>query len=503
MEQVDKDIRSSDTFGYRLRANVRVTEKRGEVHLLLSYPLKHIALKPFWGAVMGRLSKGSFIPLDDILAMSGNRSRERIEFFLNDLVRRGFLEQTGIAEMETLPAISIIIPVYNRPQDIKACLDSLLHLDYPTDKLEIIVVDDASTDETPNVVSRYPVVMIRNKENHQAPYCRNRAAARAGGDILAFIDSDCLADSTWLRELVPAFKDLKIAAVGGLVESYYHTRALDRYEQVRSSLKMGLWPKRSAGNNPFFYVPSCNLLVRKEVFMQTGGFDESLVVGEDVDLCWRIRNHGYHIEYQPAGRVFHKHRNQVGAFCSRRFDYGTSEPLLNSLYPWKVKQMVVVSLAALFWAGILPAVYFKSLWFLLFAGVIFWGETVIRFNTIKQNDLDIPLHMIGISVVRSYAGYFYHCCAFFSRYYLIWSIVLFPILPWPAVILAGMHLLTGIVEYGLKKPRLNPVQFLIYFTLEQLSYQLGVWWQCFKMLSFSTINPRITRLPLRQYRESD
>jgi len=272
---------------------------------------------------------------------------------------------------------------------------------------------------------------------------------------------------------------------------------------VRSSLKMGLWPKRSASNNPFFYVPSCNLLVRKEVFMQTGGFDESLVVGEDVDLCWRIRNRGFHIEYQPAGSVFHKHRNKVSAFCSRRFDYGTSEPMLNRLYPGKVKQMVVATLAFLFWAGLILSVLFKSVWLVLFSAVILLSEAVFSFRAIKQNGLCIPIGMVGISVVRSYAGFFYHCCAFCSRYYLIWSIVLLPILPLPATILAGMHLLTGMVEYDLKKPQLNPAQFLIYFTMEQLSYQLGVWWQCLKMLSFRTVNPRITRPPLRQYRESD
>lgn len=152
------------------------------------------------------------------------------------------------------------------------------------DKLEIIVVDDASMDETPEVISRYAVKMIRNKNNRQASYSRNLAAAKAKGDILAFIDSDCLAERIWLRELVPAFKDQYIAALGDMVESYYHTHPLDRYEQVRSSLKTGLWPKRSARNNPFFYIPSCNLLVRREVFLKMGGFNEFLVVGEDVDL---------------------------------------------------------------------------------------------------------------------------------------------------------------------------------------------------------------------------
>jgi mycofactocin system glycosyltransferase len=412
--------------------------------------------------------------------------------FLDDLVRRGFLERTGTAAMETLPFVSVVIPVYNRPHDIAACLDSLLKLDYPDDKFEIIVVDDASTDETRDVVSRYPIKMITNRKNRQAPYCRNLGAASARGDILAFIDSDCLADRNWLRELVPAFKDLKIAAVGGIVESYYDTRPLDRYELVRSSLKMGLWPRRSASNNPFFYVPSCNLLARRNVFLKTGGFDESLVVGEDVDLCWRMREKGMHIDYLPSGRVFHKHRNRVTAFCRRRFDYGTSEPLLNRLYPGKVKKMVFAPLASIFWAGLILAVLLKSAWLLVFPLGVLGCEAIFKFHKLKQNHIPIPFTRTALSVVRSYTAFFYHCCAFYSRYYLIWLSVLAVVLPFLSLILTGMHLLNGLVEYGLKKPRLDPGRFLVYFTMEQVSYQWGVWWQSLKLLSFKSVNPRIT-----------
>ncbi|MEN8245295.1 MAG: mycofactocin biosynthesis glycosyltransferase MftF [Thermodesulfobacteriota bacterium] len=480
-------------LAYRLRPNVRLIEKKGVLQLCLSYPLKYVSLNPFWREVMDLLSEGDFILFSDILAAVDYQNREKIESFLDDLVRRGFLERTGMAAMETLPFVSVVIPVYNRPHDMAACLDSLLKLDYPKDKLEVIVVDDASTDETPDVVSRYPVKMIMNQKNRQAPYCRNLGAARARGDILAFIDSDCLADRTWLGELVPAFKDPKIAAVGGIVESYYDTRPLDRYEQVRSSLKMGLWPKRSASNNPFFYVPSCNLLVRREVFMPTGGFNESLVVGEDVDLCWRMRDSGWHIDYLPAGRVFHKHRNRVAAFCKRRFDYGTSEPLLNRLYPEKNKQMVFAPWASLFWIVFLAAVLFNAVWLLLFPGAVLLGESIFKFNHLRQKGFDISLGRVAVSLGRSYVALFYHCCAFFSRYYLIWSFIIFPILPVPAIILAGMHLLNGLVEYALKKPKLDMARFLAFFTMEQLSYQLGVWWQCLKLFSFNAVNPRITK----------
>jgi len=479
-------------LAYRLRPNVSLTEKDDAAHLCLSYPLKYVSLNAFWGEAMRQLSEAGFTPLDEILSTTGYQHGQKIESFLDDLVRRGFLEQIGVSEMKTHPSISVIIPVYNRPDDISTCLDSLLRLDYPKGDIEIIVVDDASTDETPEVVSRYPVKLITNPINRQAPYCRNLGAETARGEILAFIDSDCLADRTWLRELVPTFKDPEIAAVGGIVDSYFHKRPLDRYEQVCSSLKMGLWPKRSADNNPFFYVPSCNLLVRREVFLQAGGFDESLVVGEDVDLCWRIRCHGFHIDYLPSGRVLHKHRNKVGAFCKRRFDYGTSEPLLNRLYPGKIKKIVFAPLASLFWTGIILSVWLNSAWLLVLPLLVLGGEAILKFHNLKQNQIPVPFARISVSVAHKYAAFFYHCCTFFSRYYLLWVPVLVLILPFLSLILAGMHLLNGLVEYGLKKPQMDPGRFLIYFTMEQVSYQVGVWCQCLRLLSFRSVNPRIT-----------
>ena len=276
------------------------------------------------------------------------------------------------------------------------------------------------------------------------------------------------------------------------MEGYYHTRLLDRYEQVKSSLKMGVWPKRSANNNPFFYVPSCNLLVRRSVFLEAGGFNESLIVGEDVDLCWRIRRRGLHIDYLPSGRVLHKHRNRVGAFCKRRFDYGTSEPLLNRFYPGKVKKMVFAPLASLVWTGVILTVLLKTPLLLLFPIGVLGCEAVFKFHDLKQNRIPIPFNMVAVSVARTYAAFFYHCCAFFSRYYLLWLPVLVLVLPFLSLILAGMHLLTGLVEYGLKKPQMDPGRFLIYFTLEQVSYQVGVWCQCLRLLSFRSVNPRIT-----------
>ncbi len=142
---------------------------------------------------------------------------------------------------------------------------------------------------------------------------------------------------------------------GGELPPGFNESPLDRYEEVKSSLIMGKRFARSQENEKFFYVPSCNLLVRKSLFLDLGGFREELIVGEDVDLCWRMQDAGYFVEFRPTGTIFHKHRNRIRPFCLRRFDYGTSEPLLQRLHRSRGKKMMFPLGSSLFWsAGFLP-----------------------------------------------------------------------------------------------------------------------------------------------------
>jgi mycofactocin system glycosyltransferase len=489
MNQPAMQAGSPNQLAYRLRESVWMQATDANVQLVLAYPLKSIRIHSHWHYLFECLSDRELVPFDAIRAITENQNPDELEYFLNDLVRKGFLERKGVLALSHYPFVSVIIPVRNRPDDIAVCLRSLGELDYPADKLEIIVVDDASIDQTPDVVSRFPVRLLLLKQHRQAPYCRNLAARQARGELLAFIDSDCLADSAWLRELVPAFKDKTLGAVGGIVDSYSHENGLDRYEKVKSSLRVSSHFRRSEQNDPFFYLPSCNLLVRRDLFLQLGGFNEELVVGEDVDLCWRMRKQGDHIEYRPLGRVDHKHRNKLIAFCRRRFDYGTSEPLLNRLHPKKIKQMVCPPLSFVFWAGIMLSLILNYLPLLGVSGAAVIADGAKKLFHIRRKGIPIKTSSLLISVLRSYPTFLFHICSFVSRYYLFLSLIFLPIAPAVSTVILTLHLLAGTVAYVITNPQLNPVSFLFYFTLEQLSYQLGVWWGCFKTGCFRPVNP--------------
>ena len=479
-------------LAYRLRVSAHYSQRNGVPFLVLDFPLKTLRLNPFWIPLLEILSGDLFIPLEHLASLAPSVSADKCEFFLNSLVGKGFLEFEGISPLSEFPSVSIIIPVRNRPEAIAACLESLIHIDYPPEKLEILVIDDNSSDRTPEVVSEFPVRLMALKEHKQASYCRNLAAREARGEILAFIDSDCLAEPLWLKELVPAFKDQSLGAGGGAVEAFSGDKGLDRYEEVKSSLKISSRFKRSSKEDRFFYLPSCNLLVRKTHFLKLGGFREDLFVGEDVDFCWRLQDAGCPIEYRPQGTIYHQHRNSLWPFCRRRFQYGTSEPWLQRWHSRRRKQLLFLPAESLFWISLISAFFFLF-WPLFFlSGGILLFSTLHRFAHLPSRNISPGFQKIMGAVFRSYLVFFYHWAAFFSRYYLLVPILIFPFLPMISLALIGLHLLNGAVEYFIKKPRLNFFSFLFYFTLDQLAYQAGVWWGCLKNRCFHPVNPVLT-----------
>lgn len=486
------------TVTYRLGKRVTVMELAHHCVLLMSYPLKAIRLSSEMSPFFRRLAENGEATLEELAAVTPRNGIGAIEDFLNRLEKKGWIVSCGSVPLPALPEISIVIPVRNRPQEIRECLTSLMRLDYPEEKREIIVVDDASEDDTPHVIESFPVTVHRMRERRGASACRNWGAQHANGAILCFLDSDCLAHPDWLNELMPVFKRSNVGAAGGLVDSHDDKTPLDRYEKVKSALHMGSHCTDSSTGNRFFYLPSCNLAVRRDVFLQVGGFDEKLEVGEDVDLCWRIIDTGRIVEYRPSSKVSHKHRNSIWPFCTRRFDYGTSEPLLQSLHPDRIKTFMLWPKALIFWFLSIGAVLTGAWAVILMAVAWIVTDALIRRRQVARLGVALSPLLAVAAVLRSNLSFLYHCGSFVSRYYLVGATVLTPVFPWLGVIVWSLHMGAGTVEFLSRKPRLNLFAFLGLFTLEQISYQSGVWYGCFRERFFSPLIPRMAVRPVKR-----
>jgi mycofactocin glycosyltransferase len=476
---------------YCLRKGVTLQARAQQLFLVCAYPLQAVQLKGCWQAFFRQMEDGRPRSVPQLRHAPPDVAPLELKRFLDRLAGKGFLVAAQTSTDTPLPTVSVIIPVRNRPQALNACLGSLAAVHYPREKLEIIVVDDGSVDATAQIARRYPVKLLRNPQTCGASFSRNRGAAAAGGDILCFLDSDCQVAPQWLLELTLLFEDPQVAAGGGLVDSQRDRNALDRYEQVRSSLHMGHRPRDSRDGDRFFYLPSCNLAVRRTQFAPSGGFNTQLAVGEDVDLCWRLIDSGGAIVYRPQAVVYHDHRNRLIDFCRRRSDYGTSEPLLQSMHPRRRKTLPLWPQAILFWLLFAAAVLVHPLLGLA-APALLMAD--VRQSRRTANRLGVRLSCASLSAakMRHYLAALYHLAAFSSRYYLLPAMLLAFVLPWIGAIVAAGHVAVGLVQYAIKKPRLDPGRFLFWFTLEQISYQSGVWSACLRHNFFAPVIPRPT-----------
>jgi mycofactocin glycosyltransferase len=463
---------------YRLAEGIRIEETPKGNFLVSSRPLRMIRLNQALLVLVRRMND------DGIEAKSDAETK-----VLETLVKNGFAIRRwqGLQDLQSLPCVSIVIPVKDRAADLRLCLNSLHQLDYPQNKLEIVVVDDGSSDETPEVARELGATLIESGAVGGGPaLARNQGAAAATGEILAFIDSDCTAASDWLSDLLPAFNDPKMAAVGGWVDGMHHGSALDRYEAVMSSLNLGRREMVGGEGGDTFYLPSCNLLIRKEAFSSAGGFRTELHVGEDVDLTWRLRDAGWKIQYLPCGSVYHAHRSRLWPFMKRRFEYGTSEGMLQQLHPVRGKKMLLPPmLTAVLLLAATTLVSHSLLPFLAAVGLTL-ADVVATQRKIAAQGLPMGLVDVFSARIRAVGSLGYYVGYHLLRYYLLPLLFLSLLFPSFGLLVLGLLLGVGLVDYRVRSPKLSLVGFYFYYLLEQLSYGSGVFWGCFRMGNFSS-----------------
>jgi hypothetical protein len=278
-----------------------------------------------------------------------------------------------------------------------------------------------------------------------------------------------------------------MAAVGGQVDGMCSESAVDRYETVMSSLALGSHERSGSSGTDTFYLPSCNLLVRRNAFRSAGGFKDGMHVGEDVDLTWRLRDKGWTISYHPAGNVLHEHRSSIRSFMSRRFDYGTSEGMLQLLHPLRRKQMVVPPLLALLLALCLLAPFAGSWPLALALGLLAADTMSVRVRFVRRG-LPIGLRELAAGRLRALGSLTYYVSYHLVRYYSVPLIVIALLVPgfWAWALPAVALLCAAGVDHAVRRPPLPFVRFCGIYLLEQIAYGSGVFWGCLRGRCFAS-----------------
>jgi len=168
--------------------------------------------------------------------------------------------------------------------------------DYASDQYEIIIVDNGSTDGTVQIVEEFSVTIIKNVQGNVSNL-RNVGTRSSKGDILAFIDSDCIAPLTWLSDAIHVLETKNVSVVG----SWYALPDDPTWVQRVWDLQMS--GKRKEGFSE--WVPSGNFIVRKNAFYDVGGFEEKLQTGEDTNICQKLSDKGHKIYCIPILAVKH------------------------------------------------------------------------------------------------------------------------------------------------------------------------------------------------------
>ncbi len=232
---------------------------------------------------------------------------------------------------------SVIIPSYQSAQTIAACLSALLSQDFA--EPFVIIVVDSSTDRTAAIIrERFPQVTLIALSRQTLPGpARNLGVKRARGEIIAFLDADCVPARDWLARMVAAH-DAGHAIVGGAVLNGTPDSTVGcagYIGEFREFLPQG--EARQVA-----HIPTCNISYKASIFRQYGGFPEAHYPQEDLLFNWMLTRQGEHILFDPAIRVTHTHRTRLAAYLAhqRRIGQVTAQVLRLTDLPgaWLVRR---------------------------------------------------------------------------------------------------------------------------------------------------------------------
>ncbi|HAR97083.1 MAG TPA: glycosyl transferase [Deltaproteobacteria bacterium] len=218
------------------------------------------------------------------------------------------------------PLVSIVVPAYNAEETLDALITSILQSEYPGDRLEVIIVDNNSTDSTKEIIERYPVVLLSENRIQSSYAARNLGIQRAQGEIIAFTDSDCVVDRRWIREGVRALTEGKADLVGGKIEFTFSSRkATAELCDAARHMRNDRYIATVKGST------TANLFVRAALFRNIGPFSPTVRSGGDILWTRKATASGHSLVYAPEAVVYHRARG-LGHLLVKNLRLGTALP---------------------------------------------------------------------------------------------------------------------------------------------------------------------------------
>ncbi len=300
---------------------------------------------------------------------------------------------------------SLIIPVFNRPEEVEELLESLVQSDF-TDSFEVVIVEDGSSVKCEEVVERFVsklAISYYYKENSGPGDSRNFGMKRAKGDYFLIFDSDCIIPKHYLTEVSKALLLSYVDCFGG------PDKALSSFSEIQKAINFAMTSFLTTGGIrggsekiDKFQPRSFNMGLSKIAFEKSGGFG-NIHPGEDPDLSIRLWNLGFETKLFPTAFVYHKRRIDWEKFSIQVNKFGKARPILNSWYP-KYNKITY------FFPSIFIIGFFSALFFLIFAKdfllklYFVYFTCVFLLSTIQNRNLKIGFFSV-IAVWKQFYGY--------------------------------------------------------------------------------------------------
>jgi glycosyltransferase involved in cell wall biosynthesis len=212
---------------------------------------------------------------------------------------------------------SVIIPTYNRAARLGYGLEALRRQDCNF-TFEVIVVDDGSTDDTLEVVARFPEIRVISQTNKGPAAARNHGVREASGEIVLFTDDDCEPFPDWLTEMIKAFDDPKVVGAKGVYRSR-QPELTARFVQIEYEDRYRLMERQS----DIDFIDTYSAAFRRDRFIESGGYDTSFPVAccEDSELSYRMSGRGWRMVFVPTAIVWHQHPTTFTSYLKRKVKF--------------------------------------------------------------------------------------------------------------------------------------------------------------------------------------